>query len=48
MRRLVESGIMKAFTVDGVLHCSYRTIKVGENHIMQREASVERESFLFS
>ena len=48
MQRLVDSGIMKAFTVDGVIHCSYRTIKVGENHVMEREAELERESFLFS
>ena len=48
MQRLLDAGVMKATVIGGVVHCSYRSVTVGEEHENERVAELERASLFVS
>lgn len=46
MQSLIDKGIMKCFVVDGIMMCSYRSIKVTQTTGSLETAKIEKDFFL--
>ena len=47
VQSLIDKGCMKQFVADGVLMCSYRTIKVSQITGSNETAHIEKDCFFF-
>ena len=47
MQSLIDKNVMKCFMADGILMCSYRTIKVSQTTGSVETAHIEKDCFFF-
>ena len=45
MQDFIDKGIMKCFVVDGIVMCSYRTIKVSQTTGSLESVKIEKDFF---